>query len=542
MLGATGVSANIDPHRAARLRRANPGGPRAFESDAPLGEDRIEAIEGSGARVHRRSRWLNAVSVWASRDQLREIRAMPFVSRVRPVGFWRAPTAPPPLGLDAVGGAGADDFAAPLEILGVPAAEHQGFDGAGVRVAVFDTGFAPGHPALSHLSVVAQRDFINDDGDVGFEVTALENCAGEPFCDPAHRQLQHGTAVLSLIGGLDPDTGERIGPAPGVELLLAKTENNFSETPVEEDNWAAAMEWADSLGADVVSSSLGYLTFDDGIGDYDRVTDLDGRTTVVARAALAAARRGVLLCTAAGNEGPSSGTLVSPADADSILAVGAVDLDGATAGFSSRGPTSDGRVKPDLVSPGVGLQAASYRYVDGLDYLSFSGTSAATPLIAGSAALVLQARPTLSGEELRRALLQSCDRADALGFDPVVDNSRGWGVPDLCKALSNMTEDGEEGAPRALAISVFPQPSSGAVQVTLDLPFAAEVAAMIFDAAGVPVRTLDSVDMPAGSGVTSCELRWDGRNDRGAIAAGGMYLVVARTPDGVASAPIARVK
>jgi len=529
-----------DQHRAARLRRARPLGPARIEADLPLDASRVAAIERCGASVHRRSRWLNAVSVWADPEQRGAIAALPFVESVCPVGRWRAPEVSPPLVLYGAQEAGATDFAEPLELLGVPAAEQRGLDGAAIRVAVFDTGFDPTHPALAHLPIVAQRDFINDDDDTGFEETALESCEGSPGCDPRHRQLQHGTAVLSLIGGIDPVSGDRIGPAPGVELLLAKTENNFSETRVEEDNWVAAMEWADSLGADLISSSLGYLSFDDGIGDYDPATDLDGRTTVVARAAIVAARQGILLCTAAGNEGPAPGSLVSPADADSILGAGAVDLGGATASFSSHGPTSDGRIKPDLMAPGVGLQAASYNHEQGLDYLSFSGTSAATPLIAGAAALVLQARPTLSAHELRAVLLESSDRASRIGADPQQDNARGWGIPDLCKALSSMSEGSDSEAPDLLALRVFPQPSRDAVQLAIDLPFDSRVQARIFDAAGVPVRTLEPVDMSAGRGVSSCELRWDGRNDRGARTAGGMYFVVVQTPDGIARAPIAR--
>jgi subtilisin family serine protease len=441
---------------------------------------------------------------------------------------------------DSAAPSSSPDFNAPLALLGVPQAERAALSGQNVWIAVFDTGFELSHPALSHIRVQATYDFINGDQDVGFAETSLESCFGQLGCDSSYKQLHHGTAVLSLIAGLDPESGTRIGPAPSATFFLAKTENNFSETVIEEDNWVAAMEWADSLGADIISASLGYLTFDDGVGDHEPFHDLDGRTTVVARAASVAASRGILVCTAAGNNGPAQTSLVSPADADSILAVGAVDLNRGTAAFSSRGPTSDGRIKPDLVAPGVALWAANHGYSTGNLYTSFSGTSAATPLIAGLAALVLESAPHSSTETLRNALLQSADRAELLGSDLAEDNTRGWGIPDFCRASPGYRPGGSADASTELRIRSFPQPFTADVQFVIDSPFDDRVRVTVYDSAGAPLRSLGPVSVPAGQDFSSCDLRWDGRNEAGEKAAGGIYFVVARSANGSARTILAR--
>lgn len=532
----------MEPHRLQRLLRCHLAERDLVrESDRPLPPDRLRLVRQTGAKIHRTSRWFNAVSVEANDAQLSALRSLPSVKSVAPVAVWKRESAPvPPLRPDTEGSASATDFTEPLALLGVPQAQQANLAGRQVRIAVFDTGFDLNHPALAHISPYATYDFINSDSDIGFAETPNETCNGQPGCDARYKELHHGTAVLSLIAGLDPESGVRIGPAPLASFLLAKTENNFSETAIEEDNWVAALEWADSLGADIVSASLGYLTFDDGIGDHDPLRDLDGFTTTAARAASSAASRGILVCTAAGNNGPGLSSLVTPADAESILAVGAVDLTRATASFSSRGPTSDGRVKPDVVAPGVALMAANHSYADGPLYTSFSGTSAATPLVAGLAALVLESSPALSTESLRSAILQSADRASVVGSDPTVDMSRGWGIPDFCRANPLVPKETPDGSTGHLTLRVFPQPSDSEVQFAIGSPFDDNVTLTVYDAAGFPVRSLGPVPIPAGNGFTSCDLRWDGRNGAGRRAAGGVYFVVAESENGTARALIAR--
>jgi subtilisin family serine protease len=228
----------------------------------------------------------------------------------------------------------------------------------------------------------------------------------------------HGINVLSVLGGYAP--GEVIGPAYGASFLLARTENMASETRAEEDNWVAALEWADSLGVDIISSSLNYRDFDGTAEDYPD-SAIDGETTIISRAANIAAERGILVVNSASNDGPASGSIWPPADSRHVLAVGAIDNQREIAYFSSRGPTYDGRLKPDVVALGVSAYMAS-----GTDsYQHSNGTSFSTPLIAGLSALLLQAHPELTPDSIIALYHQNGDQA----ANP--DNVFGYGIPDL---------------------------------------------------------------------------------------------------------------
>jgi len=209
-----------------------------------------------------------------------------------------------------------------------------------VRVAIFDTGFDTQNPAFTSVTVTAQHDFVFHDNVV----------RDEPGIDVAGAQ-SHGTAVWSLFAGDVP--GRLRGIAPDATYLLAKTEDVRTETRVEEDNYVAALQWADSIGVDIVSSSLAYLIFDNGFSYTHH--SLNGDVALTTVAVDAAARRGITVVTAAGNEGPGFRTVWTPGDADSALTIGAEDSLGNIAIFSSRGPTADGRLKPDFTAPGVAV-------------------------------------------------------------------------------------------------------------------------------------------------------------------------------------------
>jgi hypothetical protein len=294
----------------------------------------------------------------------------------------------------------------PYRLLHIRGLTDNGVDGTGVRIAIFDAGFNTLNPAFAGVTVTAQYDFVFGD-------SVVRNQPNDSLLlDPQF----HGTAVWSLFAGSIP--GRLVGIARGASYLLAKTEDVRSETRIEEDNYVAALEWADSIGVDIVSSSLGYLTFDNGF----RYTpsQLNGDVAVTSVAADSASVHGILVVTAAGNDGPQFRTLVTPGDAKSVITAGAEDSLGTIAAFSSRGPTADGRLKPDLTAPG-----ASVCTVTGTNMGRLDGTSFATPILAASAALVKEEQPTLGPLALRAALRRYATNTSH------PDSIRGWGTPDV---------------------------------------------------------------------------------------------------------------
>jgi subtilisin family serine protease len=390
---------------------------------APL-EAAAARAAGLGARVRVRSRWLHAISVDAPTAALRALAQDPDLRRIQPLGRFRlapglrgqieraATPAPSPAAPGDTCPAGGDPVLGPSEMpyrqLRLRPLTDAGVDGTGVRIAIFDGGFDTQNPAFAGITVTAQYDFVFGD-------TIVRNDTADVAS--AH---DHGTAVWSLFAGDVP--GRLHGVARGAAYLLAKTEDVRSEQRVEEDNYVAALEWADSIGVDIVSSSLAYLFFDNGFSYTP--SQLNGDVAVTTVAADLAAQRGVLVVTAAGNSGPGARSLWTPADGDSVLAVGAEDSLGALASFSSRGPTADGRIKPDFTAPGVDVCAAT----GGGAVRRLNGTSFATPLLAASAALVKQLHPTMSPMALRAAFRRwAANRA-------APDTLRGWGRPDVTAA------------------------------------------------------------------------------------------------------------
>jgi hypothetical protein len=311
-----------------------------------------------------------------------------------------------------------------LQFLNVPAVHDSGYFGAGIVMLVLDTGFLKEHEAFSSATIIAEWDFVFDDGET----------QNEPEDDPS--QHNHGTTTWSVLGGFDP--GDLIGPAFNASFLLAKVEDIRSETPVEEDNYVAALEWADTLGVDIASASLAYLDFDDPYPDY-QYSDLDGNTAVITVAVDEAARRGILVCNAIGNRGPDPGSLWTPSDADSIVSIGGVEPSGEPMGLSSKGPTYDGRIKPEVVA--MGDQVIGAEHLGG--YGSFTGTSIATPLVSGSAALILEAHPDWTPMQIREAIMSTANQAHA------PDNSVGSGTPDIWSAIY---EEGIELHPSAFSL------------------------------------------------------------------------------------------
>ena len=437
----------------------------------PVDPAYLDFLEHHGGRVRVVSRWLNAVSLHLTADQLRTVESAAMVKAVQPVARLRAarPVARAPGPRLAPKAAQDAEFGRSFEQLaqvGLTRLHQAGYRGEGVRIAVLDNGFhLGGHEVFAEMNVVARRDFINGDD-------VVEDEDGQPVTgdESLSRQNIHGAQVLAVLGG--NAAGQYVGAAPKAEFLLAKTENNGSELPVEEDLWVAGLEWADSLGARVINSSLGYNTFDDGSGYTQE--DLDGRTAVTSRAAAAAVTRGMVLVVAAGNEGSLPwGRVTVPADAAGLISVGAVDRFRVVASTSSRGPTADGRVKPEVVAPGVDVWTAQVR---GGGYARLDGTSFSAPLVSGVCALLLQMNPEWGPAEVLEAL-----QGTATDLGPVgPDNEYGWGQVDAWRAAG--FDRGEVAADRAQA--PFPNPAAGAVFFPLSLTQRGAVELRVYDIGG----------------------------------------------------------
>ena len=418
----------------ALARRAGRGTRRplvGFE-DLTLPPAYVEAVRAVGARLRHESRWFGAVSIEATEPQIRSLARLPFVARVdlvrrqprRPRPTLVPSEAVAPLALQPASPHTFDYGASygQLAQIGVPAVHDLGYHGEGVVVAVLDAGFDNlAHEVFASARILAAQDFVNHDADVADGADLGEGT--------------HGTATLSALGGFRE--GQLVGPAFGASFILAKTENTQSETPVEEDNWAAAAEWVEALGADIISSSLGYFEYDNAADSYE-YADLNGDIAISTRAADLAGERGVVVVNSAGNEGFSAehGTLGAPADGQLVLAVGAVGSQGDRASFSSVGPTADGRIKPDLMAQGR-LVVLAESYATNA-YGRGDGTSFACPLVAGVAALVLQAHPEYGVEQVSSVLRSTASNAAA------PNNLLGWGIVNALQAVLAQQTQGQE--------------------------------------------------------------------------------------------------
>ncbi|MFI5208718.1 MAG: S8 family serine peptidase, partial [Gemmatimonadales bacterium] len=389
------------------------------------------AVAQRGGHIRHTSLFLNAVSAMVPGSSLRELAGLPDVRRVQMVGTYfrrprprsgrradslETPVRVPP-GAQVRLGPAADTTYGPggwaFRLLNIPAVHQLGVKGAGVKIAMLDAGFNTDQPLMAAAHVIGQRDFVYGD-------SIVKDQPGE-----TQGEMAHGTGTWSLIAAQAP--GQLYGAAPLADFLLAKTEYTPTETRIEEDHWVAGIEWAITNGAQIVSSSLGYLSFDNGF-TYTP-SQLNGDFAVTTIAADSAAARGVLVVVAVGNSGAdASGRFVpssmdTPADADSVVSVGAVDSLGHEAAFSSHGPTADGRIKPEVSGPGVSVTMAA---ID-TGLVRNSGTSFSTPLIAGIAALAQSVRGALPAVDLRRGLLM----ASSHPFAP--NDTSGWGIPDALK-------------------------------------------------------------------------------------------------------------
>jgi hypothetical protein len=419
------LSRSYDPHAIERRteRRTRPG---LFDlDDLPLPEPWLQEVRGTGARIVVTSRWAAAVSVLATEEQILALADLPVVRRIRPVlrGARREPGRGPDLEpAIPVGNPFYGETQEQLEQMNLTALHALGYTGLGMRIGVLDTGFrttheafnTPGHP----LNVVAEWDFVNDD-----PVTAPE-----PGDLPT--QHDHGTWILGTMAAYRP--GTLVGAAYDASYILTKVEDLAAEYPAEEDMFVAGLEFIEANGGDIATSSVVIFNF------YTQ-DDLDGETTVMSQGLNVAAANGLHVCQGAGNDGhdsdPATSSLVPPADAFQTITVGAVGSSGEIAGFSSDGPTADGRLKPEVLARGVNTRTVSS--TDDMATVGVSGTSLSTPLLAGASACVLQAHPSWSVDQLRTHLFLNADLYQASGApDPLYVH--GFGIID---ALASFEED-----------------------------------------------------------------------------------------------------
>lgn len=399
-------------------------------ADLPVNKKYINELENTGVNVKHVSRWFNGISSYIKLEDLPKIASYNFVKNIDLVGLFKKPT-PPELDKNI----NPNEFAfrkqkivhnldygpsfEQLEQIKVPEVHDLGYDGSGVIICVMDAGVSNlSHEVFDYINILDTYDFVNKDSNISNQADSGEG--------------SHGTYTLGLIGGYKP--GSLVGPAYGATYLLAKTENTDSESPIEEDNWIAAMEWADNLGAQVTSTSLGYRDgFQFGFRDYT-AADMDGETARITIGAEMAVRRGIVVVNSVGNEAQTlageQNTLVAPADGDSVIAVGAVDVKGNRAYFSSNGPTADDRIKPDVMALGFNDYIPNSVQGATTGYLYGNGTSFACPLVAGVAALILQANPDWTPMQVRDALRKTASKSN----NP--DSFYGWGLINAQAAVN----------------------------------------------------------------------------------------------------------
>jgi len=483
-----------------------------------------------GAEIHRQiesrvqkiltySRSLRAYSALVKPSQISEIEKLSCVKNIEPVGIFKRPTIPTktttPL-RKALGNTGdyGNSFDQ-LEQLNIPAVHALGYTGSGVRIAIIDAGFYKNHNTFQHIlndsRLIAERDFIFKDYNVQDETSSDTTKKGA--------QQSHGTSVWSLIGGYEPDI--YIGAAYNAEFLLAKSEYIGSETIVEENWYVEAVEWAEAKGADIISTSVSYRNFDNPEDDHS-YEELDGKTTRAARAINWAFERGVLPVISAGNDAqifPQDGGILTPSDAIGALAVGAVDINGQLAGFSSHGPTIDNRTKPDLCALGVNNYVASANSID--SYINGSGTSYSAPLIAGASALLMEKYPNLTPIYIIQLLKTHASLTNSPSY------RYGWGIPDVYSAITA----GDSIISHNIAIErnrlySLPNPSKSAVSFLFQWsqisPSQNHTSLKVYNLLGELVWSFDL--LPQIAGIKEA-VPWNLKNYKGEIVPSGVYIV-----------------
>lgn len=523
------AEASLAP-RALRRRLRTRVVPLVDERDVPVAPRYLAALRERGLAPIAVSRWFNRAAVRVPGRRLLEIASLGFVRRLAPVERAvriREIESPEAATSERIArhaspegsrSTSAFDYGLTfdqLDQLRIPAVHDCGYTGRGVLVAVFDEGFNQHdrHEALRDHPIAPghRRDFVAGDTVVTDSTSAFS---------------RHGTWVLGCLAA--NRFGTYVGAAFGADLALARTEDGIREVPAEMLYWSMAAEWADSLGADIISSSLGYFRFPDAPSASYTYEDMDGHTTEVTRAAQIAASKGILVVNSVGNEGNTPWRhLIAPADmnGDSMLAVGAVDLFGDTASFSSAGPSADGRIKPDVVARGVRNPIVSTTG-NPTGYSENSGTSFSAPLVAGLMACLIEARPDRTPPELIAAVRSTASRASS------PDQKMGFGIPDALAALHEAIAPGTPPTAffplrkpffRVRFAGVHPY-RGGSVPVSFEVAEAQEepvdARLRVLDLQGRELRTVWTGRLCFGQPQSAV---WDGTRDDGSRAGPGIF-------------------
>ncbi len=421
-------------------------------TDIPVNQTYINQVNATGAVVFQRSKWLNAAIVIITNTvQLNAVNSLSCVVSSTPVNRYAASTPDRVLpeaqavqrSSNVTTGYNYGPSSTQVTQLNLECMHNRGFRGQNMTIAVIDDGF-------NNADVNPVFDSLRNEGRI---LGTRDIVAGNTS---VYEDDAHGAEVLSCMAGNSP--GNLIGTSPKASFYLFRSEDVSSEKIIEEDNYVVAAELADSVGVDIITTSLGYTTFDISSQDHS-YADLNGKTSVASIAANMAARKGIFVLNAAGNEGASAWQHIGvPADADSICTVGSVNGSGIHSGFSSVGPTVDGRIKPDVSTMGEGTYVCQPNGV----FTSGNGTSFACPVMAGAVACLWQANPGKTNWQV----LDAIRNASTQYATP--DNNYGWGIPNMCLAntyLSTLPNSIKE--IKKDAVKLFPNPAKNQISFTI---------------------------------------------------------------------------
>jgi len=446
------------------IDRRNAQGIPIVENDLPVNPQYIESVAGTGVTILTVSKWFNSVTIYTTdQNALNIINSFSFVESIQKSGIYKNyfeedKIVKPFFANESYGNIPEEDIYKSansatgynygaaynqIHMLNGDALHDMGYDGEGKTIAVLDAGF------LNTDNLSAFDSLWNNGQILGYK----------DFVNPLNPNIfdshYHGSMVLSTMGANLP--GEIVGTAPKAEYWLLRSEDGGSEYLIEELNWVSAAEFADSVGADIINSSLGYTTFDDPSQNHS-YEDMDGNTTPITIGADIAVSKGMIVCNSAGNSGGSPWQYIgAPADGDSVFSIGAVDADGNYASFSSTGPTYDGRLKPNVVAQGQGTTI-----IDPWDgtVTYGSGTSFSSPITAGMVACLWQANPTNRNTEIMEAIEES----GSLASNP--NYQMGYGIPDYMLANSIITDSGNK-IKSSSEIFAFPNPFTNELYILI---------------------------------------------------------------------------